>query len=83
MAKLVICASGYARPIASASTIGSPRWAATMKGWKELLPPISVAITAGRHSLRLEADGKPPLEQTVDVQLSDGETVNKFFQLPD
>ncbi len=46
MAKLVICASGKARPIASASTTGSPVRAATSSGWNALPPPISTDITA-------------------------------------
>ncbi|MCP4870823.1 MAG: PEGA domain-containing protein [Proteobacteria bacterium] len=45
--------------------------------------PISVALAAGSHTFRLDADGKPSFEQTLDIQLSDGETVNRFFQLPD
>src|SRR5262249_32999555 len=46
MAKLVICASGKARPMQSASTTGSPSMAAAMKGWSELPPPISSDMTA-------------------------------------
>jgi len=44
--------------------------------------PISVAIAAGAHTFRLDADGKPSFEQTMDISLADGETVNRFFQLP-
>ena len=46
MAKLAICASGKARPVASASTTGRPVALATSSGWKALPPPISAAITA-------------------------------------
>jgi hypothetical protein len=46
MAKLVICASGKARPMQSASTTGRASTAAAMKGWSALPPPISSAITA-------------------------------------
>ena len=46
MAKLVICASGNARPMQSASTTGRSIRAAAMKGWMELPPPISSDITA-------------------------------------
>lgn len=45
--------------------------------------PISVAVAAGSHTFRLDAEGKPTFEQTLDIQLGDGETVNRFFQLPD
>src|SRR5215831_13472099 len=46
IAKLVICASGKARPMQSASTTGRPSMAAAMKGWSELPPPISRDMTA-------------------------------------
>ena len=46
MAKLVIWASGKARPMASASTTGRPVIAATSSGWKALPPPISTDMTA-------------------------------------
>ncbi len=46
MAKLVICASGNARPMQSASTTGRSSRAAAMKGWIELPPPISSDMTA-------------------------------------
>ena len=49
MAKLVICASGKARPMQSASTTGRPRRAAAMKGWSELPPPISRDMTARKR----------------------------------
>ncbi len=45
--------------------------------------PISVAIVAGPHTFRLDAEGKPSFEQTLNIELADGETVNRFFQLPD
>src|SRR5438874_831140 len=48
IAKLVICASGKARPIQSASTTGSPSTAAAMKGCSALPPPISSAETGRR-----------------------------------
>ncbi len=41
IAKLVIWASGNARPIASASTTGRPSTAAARKGWSAFDPPIS------------------------------------------
>jgi hypothetical protein len=46
MAKLVIWASGKARPMQSPSTTGRSSIAAPMKGWMELPPPISSDITA-------------------------------------
>ena len=46
MAKLVIWASGNARPMQSASTTGRSSMAAAMKGWMALPPPISSDITA-------------------------------------
>ena len=46
MAKLVIWASGNARPMQSPSTTGRSSIAAAMKGWMELPPPISSDITA-------------------------------------
>jgi hypothetical protein len=46
MAKLVIWASGNARPMQSASTTGRSSLAAAMKGWMALPPPISSDITA-------------------------------------
>ena len=41
MAKLVICASGNARPMQSASSTGSSITAAAIRGCIELAPPIS------------------------------------------
>jgi hypothetical protein len=44
--------------------------------------PVSVAIAAGSHTFRLDAEGQDSFTQTVDIQLSDGETINRFFKLP-
>ena len=52
IAKLVICASGNARPMQSASTTGRPSTAAAMKGWSELPPPISRDMTASKRQPR-------------------------------
>ena len=46
MAKLVICPSGKARPIESASTTGRPVTPATMSERSPLAPPISPDMTA-------------------------------------
>ena len=46
MAKVVIWASGNARPMQSASTTGRPVRAATWKLWSEFDPPISSDMTA-------------------------------------
>ena len=46
MAKVVIWASGNARPMQSASSTGSPVRAATRKPWSEFAPPISSGMTA-------------------------------------
>ena len=44
--------------------------------------PLSVAITAGTHQIRLVTDDGRELNQSVTIQLTEGETVNKFFQIP-
>ena len=49
MAKLVIWASGNARPMQSASTTGRSRSAAAMKGWSALPPPISSDMIAEKR----------------------------------
>ena len=63
MAKLVIWASGNARPMQSASTTGRSSSAAAMKGWMELPPPISSDITARNFRPRYSSiigDGAAP-----------------------
>jgi hypothetical protein len=44
--------------------------------------PLSISISAGRHRFRLEADGRPPYEEQVDVQIADGEAITRFFNIP-
>jgi hypothetical protein len=45
--------------------------------------PISVAITAGSHRFKLVTDDGRTLEQTVPIEVEEGVTVNRFFQIPD
>ncbi len=49
IAKLVICASGNARPMQSASTTGRRSRAAAMKGCREFPPPISSDMMARKR----------------------------------
>ena len=52
MANEVICASGKARPMQSASTTGRSRRAAAMNGWMALPPPISSDMIAQKRRPR-------------------------------
>ena len=45
--------------------------------------PLSVAITAGSHQFKLVTDDGRVLNQTMDIELTEGGTVNKFFQIPE
>ena len=45
--------------------------------------PIAVAITAGTHQFKLETDDGRVLNQSMDIALTEGQTINKFFQIPE
>ena len=45
--------------------------------------PLSVAITAGTHQFKLETDDGRVLNQTLNIEVTEGGTVNKFFQIPE
>jgi hypothetical protein len=45
--------------------------------------PLSVAITAGSHTFKLETDDGRVLNQTLNIELAEGQAINKFFQIPE
>jgi hypothetical protein len=65
MAKLVIWASGYARPMVSASTTGRSVRAATSSGCIALPPPISRDMTARNARPRCASIGDDSHEIVV------------------
>ena len=44
--------------------------------------PLSVTVSEGLHTLKLEAEGKSPVEKRIKVDFSRSTTVRRFIELP-
>jgi len=52
-------------------------------GSKKGVTPLAVSISAGKHTFRLEVEGKEPYTETLDIKLDqDGGSITHFFKLP-